>query len=551
MLFFKKSLLTLLWCLLIGSVLPAQYHLTKTYTVADGLPMTEIAKCMVSREGRLFFMTTSGHRLSFDGFTFTHFSQNQTIQKTNTIERILEDRHGVWMLIGGSVYRYRNNEETKMEMPLNNIGWLDERQDRLVLADTSGALYTFNPDRQQLEIDAELTARRAAYGDIRAYYRRSRFGKTWDLVYHHDKRGAFVYELADEAGEKDRLIYPEEIRSFFPITPRKAAVDLLNRTEGFEVTPHLFEDGKMKPIDGIDWGGRKRDFSNYHFSESRGRMFLCGRPPAGIAQSDEDLEIWELDTLGRARLFVRCRLWTAIRNLEPQLDAAGNFWLQSHSGLVNIFPAFLSCFEGHPNMNGGLHTISEDARGRIWLGSYRHGFVVFDGDWVQKPPPEAAAFSRIMPGSFRDDQGFMHFFNEPAYGFFKTNGREWRFKEIEVRTPADRFTGFCFLPLSNQQLAMGLFNHLGIGLMDPPCEPGNPVTFIDSTKGMLLQNVLTIAEDRKQRIWFGRLRSATGYGGDLADPFSKRDRRFEFSRRFKRNALAGHKPGISLPYRTS
>ncbi len=73
----QKWLLVLLWSLLSGAPLRAQYNLTKTYTVADGLPMTEIGQCFISKEGRLFFITTAGHRLSFDGFDFKEFTKNK------------------------------------------------------------------------------------------------------------------------------------------------------------------------------------------------------------------------------------------------------------------------------------------------------------------------------------------------------------------------------------------------------------------------------------------------------------------------------------------
>lgn len=506
----KQILLILLWSALWNVSLLAQYNLTKIYTVKDGLPMTEISKCLISREGRLFFTTTTGRRLSYDGFVFKEFSKNQIIRKPSDNELIIEDIFGVWIVSGGSVYRYWQNEEISIETPLAKTCYYDESIDRLVLVTNHDEALLFNPESNRFELDTLLTARRKAYGKPRFYSRISKFGSSWEIVGYQGRRGVKVYAYNGEKSEKGASIYENEIYSFFPIGVQKHIGFLfpdLNQSVSF---PHLFDGKAWKPIKGLDWGGRERHFPNYQFFQSRGRMFMSGKPPPEAALSDKDVEVWEIDSLGRAYLYARFQISAATADLKLQMDAAGNFWLPAHSGLVKVFPAFLGCFETHPNMNGGLHVISEDAQGQIWFGFYRHGFAVFDGDRIKAAPAKAAQFRHIMPGSWRDDQGFMYFFKENDYGFFKTNGPNWKFYHTRTIHNKNRFTGYFFHPLSNQKLAMGLFDNLGIGLMNAPYEPGNPVQYINKEKGMLLKNVLTLAEDHNQRIWFGRASQGVG-----------------------------------------
>ena len=390
------------------------------------------------------------------------------------------------------------------------MAFKDDARDRVIFIDPNFRLYVFNPENRQLEIDTVSEARRNLYQDGQTYFSFSKPGKRWDVLSHLERRGVLIYEGPEEGNDKGKLIYPEGIARFFPIDAQRYIISPYTRLDTLVVRPHLFDGEKLSPLVGTDWGGRKRVLFNYAAFENQGRIFLYGHPPPEIAQSDEDIEIWELDSLGEIHLSARFRISAIIGSLHPNMDAAGNFWFPGQSGLVKVFPAFLGCFEGHNNMNAGLHAMSEDAQGRIWFGSYRHGFAIFDGDKILKPPPEANSFLRILPGSFRDDQGFMHFFNKTGYGFFKTNGQEWKSKKVKTSAHKGRFTGYYLHQLSNRKLALGLYNHLGIGLMDPPYDPGSPISIIDSTKGMLLENVLTLAEDQKQRIWFGRASQGVG-----------------------------------------
>lgn len=490
--------------------LSAQYNLTKVYTVKDGLPMTEISKCLISREGRLFFTTTSGRRLSYDGFTFKEFSKGTTIHKPSDNEFLAEDRHGVWMICGGAVYLYIQNEEIDIETPFIQGVYYEKILDRLVLTNLKGEALVFNGEKNQFEVERELTARRAVYGNPLAYSRISSSKYIWEIVSYENQRGVSIFKYDSESKGMGRLIYRDKVNKFFPIDSQKQVVSLYNNSDQSETKVYLLDRHEQRPIRGVDWRGRKRNFLDYQFFQSQGRLFLSGRPPPEMAQSDRDIEIWEMDEQGQVHLYVRFQISATIADISPQMDAAGNFWLHAHSGLVKVFPAFFACFETNPQMNGGLHAISEDAQGQVWFGSYRHGFAVFDGDQIKPPPAEAEQFRHIMPGSWRDDQGFMYFFKENDYGFFKTNGLEWKFVNIRAIHNKNRFTGYFFHPLSNQKLALGLFNQLGIGIMEAPYEPGASIQYINKEKGILLKNVLTLAEDRGRRIWFGRASQGVG-----------------------------------------
>lgn len=505
------SCLFLLWALLFPLALPAQYHLTRTYTVQDGLPMTEVGRCLASRAGYLYLTTTTGHRLVFDGFAFREFSKGEANQNPSDGQAIVEGRHGVWIISGGNWYWHKDGEEIKIETPPVKSWFLDEEKDCLVLENQEGKLLVFDPDSRRFQPDSALSAQRAAHGGNLRYSRIAKFGKIWEVATVPGQAGWAVYELGKEQGTRRRLRYPGKLQHFYPISAEAHLVNVFQDSSDLRRwTLYLSRDGQLAPLEGQDWKGRRRRFSNYLLSTAQGRVFLSGHPPPEIARADDEMEIWEVEPSGRAIFHARFLLPAALGTSLPQPDAAGNFWIPSQAGLVKVFPAFLGCFQSNPNMASGLHAISEDAAGDIWFGFYRHGFARFDGDKVIPVPPAAIPFPHIMPGSWRDEQGWMHFFNERGYGFFKTNGQEWKGITGD-RWEADRLTGGYFHPVSNgKRLALGLYRNQGIGLMDYPFEPGKPIYYVDSVKGIELINVLTIAEDRAGRIWFGRASQGLG-----------------------------------------
>ncbi|MCB0546829.1 MAG: histidine kinase [Phaeodactylibacter sp.] len=509
--FLHPACYLLLWVFIFPLSLPAQYHLTKTYTVQDGLPFTEVSNCLISKEGYLYLMTTVGHRLVFDGFSFREFSKGETIKDFSSGQYMTEDQHGVWMIIGKNIYLYRGFKETKVEAPPIKNRFLDENNNLLTLICPDNQLWSFDPKSQRFKRLPDKATGRPALDKSFSFSGIAKFGKYWEIGVKTDSGERFVLESDEVNKSRKELHFPKAVNTLYPLSTEALLVSLFEKPgDPSEVKTYVYRSGQMTPLEGGDWMGRRRQFTGYYFFPFRDKIFLYGRPPTGIAQSRDDLEIWEVSPSGKAIFRARFRLSAILHPLRIQMDGAGNFWLPSQGGLVKVFPAFLGCFESNPNMAGGLHSINEGPEGNIWFGFYRHGFSKFNGDEVIRVPQSSPFFTHIMPGTWRDEAGYMYFFNESWYGLFKTNGQEWRRKNSE-----ERLTGGYFYPLSNkEQLALGLYRNKGLGLMDYPFEPENPIRFIDSLKGMSLVNVQTITEDRGKRIWMGKL----GQGVSVYDP---------------------------------
>ncbi len=508
-LFRHLATLFIVWAFLSPFPLSAQYHLTRTYTVQDGLPFTEVSACLISKEGYLYLATNTGHRLIFDGFSFHEFSQGEAVRDFSASQKLFEDQYGVWMIVGESLYRYQGYEEARIKAPPIKNLFLDENAGRLILIDPENRFLAFNPDSRHFEPAPDMAGGRAAFDQSFQYNLITKFGKHWEIVVKPGSLQRFIYESGAGFKGRKELYFPKEASYAYPLSKEALLANLFQDIDNSVVVKtYVYRAGQATLLEGRDWMGRRRQFVNYRFSAFRDRVFLHGRPPPELALSSDDMEIWEVTPSGEAVFHARFHLSADLNTMRIQMDAAGNFWLPSQAGLVKVFPAFLGCFESNPNMAGGLHTINEDPMGDIWFGFYRHGFSKFDGDRIVRVPQ--SPFTQIMPGTWRDEEGFMYFFNEVNYGFFKTNGREWK-----SFTREERLTGGYFLPLANgKRLAMGLYSRAGLGLMDYPFEPGNPIQLADSRRGMGLVNIQTISEDRRQRLWLGKM----GQGVSLYDP---------------------------------
>lgn len=502
----------LAWHLLFPLLLQAQYHLTKTYTVQDGLPFTEISNCLASKAGHLYLITTTGRRLVFDGFTFHEFGEGEVARDLTVSRQIFEDKHGVWMLVGDNLYLCNGFSEEEIAAPQIRNHFLDENENRLALIGPENHWWAFSPENRRFERGAVTATGKLALDKGFQYGVIAKFGKYWEILARPYSTEKFVLESDTGFTGRKELHFPKGAGYLYPLSTEAFLVEMHEDPDNLtETKNYIYRSGQATPQEGKDWMGRRRQFPNYRSYPFRGKVLMYGRPAAGNARSGDDMEIWEVMPSGEAVFHARFRLSADLSTIKVQMDAAGNFWLPSQGGLVKVFPAFLGCFDSNPNMASGLHTINEDPQGDIWFGFYRHGFSKFDGDKVSRvPPPPSLPILHLMPGAWKDEEGDMYYFNESYNGFFKANGREW--KSIVLEEP---MTGGYFHPLSNgKQMALGLYKRRGLGLMDYPFEPGRPMRFIDSLQGMRLVNVQTISEDRSHRLWLGKF----GQGISLYDP---------------------------------
>ncbi|WP_170110222.1 sensor histidine kinase [Flavilitoribacter nigricans] len=490
----------------------AQYNLTHTYTVQDGLPFTEIFKCTVASDGKVYFITNLGHLIRYDGAEFKPLHQGVPFPSDRSVFGFTaEDRFGVWLAFGSQVLRVQGDQEWVIDLPPDLQQPIQKTEGALTFFDQKNRAYRYDPDRNTFKIDSVFDDLVESLGDP-AYTSWYFDSKNYWLIYRNSTdTGHQVVQLNQQFQivSKPDFGGGGTIRSWFA---QPNGINLAINMDMPGLSPRALakvDQGHLIPITGKDWNGKVRNqFLDYIPFYTQERLFFYGHPPPEHALSEDDFEIWELKQGTEAELVVRIQLKAPIVGSRPDLDQAGNFWVASHSGLVKIFSAFMGCFESHPNMVSGLHTINEDPEGNIYLGAYRNGYAVFDGNSIVRP--RQTELLPFMPGGWRDERGMMYFLKEQPYGFFRSDGKEWDIRPSYKDDPPRLMLGYYITPIQKGKvLAFGLSGK-GIGIMQPPFLPGQPVRYIGEEKGMTLANVLTIAEDTGGRVWYGR--SSQGIG---------------------------------------
>lgn len=182
------------------------------------------------------------------------------------------------------------------------------------------------------------------------------------------------------------------------------------------------------------------------------------------------------------------------------LDKNKNVWYATQSGLIKRTPQIISFLESNSKMVNGLHTMAEDDEGRIWFGGYNNsGWVYWDGKKLQRPPDKMLLENRVLPGAA---------FIKNKLFFFEENNTTNEVQYIEkehkksISFPEKVAPGYFYTSLKSGKIAGGLAGR-GLLIFDEivPCQ----YTIINKTKGLQLDNILTISEDKNQRLWMGRI----------------------------------------------
>lgn len=197
-------------------------------------------------------------------------------------------------------------------------------------------------------------------------------------------------------------------------------------------------------------------------------------------------------------IFVLGKITTS-KFLHHELNDQSIF-LSAHSGLERINPNILYFDFEETNMVDAMHTIFEDANGRIWFGSYGNGFSYFENNELYRFPKYSSY--RLMPGAILHSDGFNYLFTENAHrGLHKFKNSV--LTSIPIDDGTRTYSGYLVREFPDGSTAFGL-NRLQLGLSDDISGVPHNIKFIGEDKGINLDNVLAIEQDSAGRYWMGR-----------------------------------------------
>ena len=503
----KATLLATAWLLGMASACLAQQPFQYKYTLADGLPSVEAEFIRFSKKGELWTTYSAGEHLSrFDGVQWTHYRLDSLGLPTK-LTILNEDLHGIWFAAltkeATTMVRFTPDEKWKTYKVEGYCTPYFDPQDKRVklLGGRRAYSYAYDPVKDifarsetSLLPDAEINSYDkyhsiSSYGDNNRYLMKNLssqdsfvcyFGKNFEQSFLLDKS---ILHIID----------PREKRFLIRVNSRFYWEENGSRRVFEPVLP----DGSVGQI--LLWQPLFK-WENGPLPDSR-NGFQVKHPTLDL------LYLYELHDDGSLELLLS-HLDKDVQKFFAQ-DPLGHWWYTTSTGIVRTDQSQLVFDQSAPEMVSGLHSINQDAEGNIWFGGYngQGGFSVFDGKQLRR-----RIFSevnlRVMPGAHLGKSGNLYFFTEGSMGLVAIKD-----ERMITHLLPNTHTGFYICPLSNEKIGMGLF---GIGMCIAEEENGiiSKVKWVGKDKGLLLDNVLTIAEDKAGRLWAGR----TSQGVAVYDP---------------------------------
>ena len=478
----------------------AQLNATRLYTIKDGLPSSETERCFISKDGTLWSISTQGLVSYFDGQKFT----STPISSINGTPSFHEDNNGLWLLGLSKSLLFRDNKWLEIKRPENITSYIKNKgSDEVLLINSKFEYFNFNPHSASFEMLGQISVPDSLIQEGYQFYDALYYPDTSYILRLLDNPGSPSYIYADIEDDHPKEVNYDDNGVEIKINDTLSLIRTGSRNTPYQI--FWLKNGDKQPVYIEDEGGKAVEVQNCELRIIQDKLWFVRNNLTFFQGNDNIYEIWKMENDFSFSLYCRFELVapTAVRAFE--IDKLGNVWIASHAGILKVYPSILFCSEEHPNMVGGMHVMNEDEKGNIWFGSYRNGMAKFNGSVIEKAPLAAQPYQRFLPGTWKDEDGFMYFFLEcPGYCLIKSNGIIWEDYLQQKFPPEERFTGYYLHPLSNGMLSAGTTSR-GLALIDPPFKLGQTWEFKAQNKGINLKNIITISEDKKGQLWLGRL----------------------------------------------
>jgi len=504
------TLLTAAW-LLLATLSPAQHPFHHRYTLDDGLPFIEVDLVAFAKNGDAWVRYSSGEVLSrFDGINWTHY-QLSKLNLPMGLTFLIEDDAGTWFFNAASnwitlVCLTTDGQWEKYEFDGYFSYYFAQPNKQLTLLDTQFYPYQFERQTNRF-VKAEKPV---LLPDIN----RS------DVFYSSNSSVDGIPVIATKSASQNVFWYHFGV-DFKQNTKSNIPNICILYNSGNTIQGTFLKDDKI-----YWWDGYKSRVMRFRLPSGNDGLPLelvsinykgkqrISKGGNGVIVKDAQndfLYLYGLDSLGSTHLLLTHVQPDYFRTAFSQ-DAQNNWWYATNSGLVRTDQSQLVFDENTPGMVTGLHAMAEDDTGNIWMGGYsgQGGLTRWDGQRLRQEFITNESMP-ILPGPCRSPSGTLYFFKELTKNMAAIrNGQLKLFDVFANEKPA---VGFYFQPLRNGTIGLGL-GRAGLGIATETNGLISYVKTIGKEKGMLLDNVLTIAEDQGNRLWLGR----TSQGIALYDP---------------------------------
>jgi ligand-binding sensor domain-containing protein/signal transduction histidine kinase len=540
-----------------GGVIPslwAQQFSLRQYTVADGLPQSQVNVIIEDKQGYLW-IGTHGGLARFDGRDFKVYNTLDGLA-SNSITSLMIDQHrNLWIVHPRSITKFDGVTFRKFQVPnqsgsLKRIRRITELQDSIViLSNNQGVIGKIQDDsvfywsRPIAEGKAIFSALRSPNRDVLFYLNDSSFlaispsGKRTTIS--HKKRFSKVYNMLNY--KRDLILDTDS--GFFsldtfhgsfhsitlPIRHHLVAYDSLNSTfwtreqntffreredQGLTKVDTIFKDVMVNQIlfdaQSNTWVGSENGLYKYSSNDfercsSRKLKSVMGieKDASGatwIASTTKGL--WKIRK-GKIKMY---RLGDKRESAVFGIKASpkGELWVASSNGLGHYREAkddFLWYKREDGLSSQYVLNLDFDERGGVWCGTNGAGINYFDGDKFKNFSTEDGLLSRTAT-AIRYFQKNKSLYVGSDFGLNVIHNN----KVSEIRVPELVNTSIISIHSYNDSLLMLGTTGAGIVMLDPASGKHKLLTTKD---GLLSNFIYFVAQDKNKEVWIGTEKGIT------------------------------------------
>jgi ligand-binding sensor domain-containing protein len=460
-----------------GSLL-SQAPSYRLYTIADGLPHTETTKVFLDKKGYLWIGCSNGWVSKFDGIEFQNFSPEELGIHHHSYH-FWDDGERIWAWdTKNEITFFQQNKWHPLKTPSGILSIQRIPDFGFVVLTEKGKLFQLKIPELKWEFLSQINL-----GGIEN-------PESLKLYQTDNLSGIRIYRQGEKEDDYSLWELNDLEKGTLSLLSKKVRYVFLNEDFNYTFNPKGYIE--LNQSNGIS---KKVLNSSVYFeklsSDENGFLVQTILPPYN------GRGIYYFDEKGCSDLLFQLDI--PVTNVI--MDHQGHFWFASQTGLGKVNPWVLNFFDDQPGMIPNLHSIGQDSLGNIWFGGYRDGFAYYDGSQINPYEIDGSPL-RVLPGSFTDESGTMYFWTE-GNGLVSIGKEGLKKISIVENSSSLLLRGYFFRPLKNGNVALGL-NKLGLGIAKLPLEEIDNYRIVGKEKGLMLDNVICIAEDSKGRIWTGR-----------------------------------------------
>ena len=366
----------------------AQPYAFQTYSLAEGLPQSQVWCGYSDHKGFLWFGTQGGGLSRYDGLEFETFTTQNGLP-SNFINALYQDaQNHFWIGTNNGLCRFRGQQFSKVPNSNISILSLQDLNDSLLIIGTVEGLYTLDQDSFLVEkwklhdaLDqAEIYTLKQWKGEIYAgtstglwriwpaVENIASFPNVYDLSSHNDTLWAAVYGRGIYYLEKENFKALQiDYRLTRPMSILKDAQGTLHvGTQNLGLFYYNTSTSNWEVSPGQD---QAQNNVRALLTDQSQRLWICSSGGGIACRNQQNFQHFDRsDGLAGERVY-------AIHK-----DTAQNLWLAtSRRGLqVRDSSGFLPPVNALPLGSVKYKTIAEDNFGQIWIGTEGKGVAVQD-----------------------------------------------------------------------------------------------------------------------------------------------------------------------------